>query len=83
MISANFITEWAAEHPWWLNEQVEQDLLISRSLVAIYSDPFLKERYCLAQVAIFSASAIFRGYRPRSDITCAIRRNIRSSKEGA
>ena len=44
MISANFITEWAAEHPWRLNEQVEQDLLISRSLVAIYSDPFLKER---------------------------------------
>lgn len=41
MISANFITEWAAEHPWRLNEQVEQDLLISRSLVAIYSDPFL------------------------------------------
>ena len=36
MISANFITEWAAEHPRRLNEQVEQDLLISRSLVAIY-----------------------------------------------
>ena len=44
MISANHITEWAAEHPWPTNEQVEQDLLLSRALVAIYSDPFLKER---------------------------------------
>ena len=26
MIAANYITEWAAEHPWRLNEQVEQDL---------------------------------------------------------
>ena len=44
MISANYITEWAAEHPWCASEQVEQDLLIARALVAIFSDPFLKER---------------------------------------
>ena len=44
MIAANYITEWAAEHPWRLNEQVEQDLLLSRALVSIYSDPFLRER---------------------------------------
>lgn len=44
MISANYITEWAAEHPWAASEQVEQDLLIARALVAIFSDPFLKER---------------------------------------
>lgn len=43
MISSNYITEWAAEHPWPTNEQVEQDLLLSRALVAIYSDSFLKE----------------------------------------
>lgn len=44
MISANHITEWAAEHPWPTNEQIEQDLLLSRALVAIFSDPFLQER---------------------------------------
>ena len=44
MIGANYITEWAAEHPWRADEQVEQDLLVSRALVAIYSDPFLAER---------------------------------------
>ncbi len=43
MISTNYITEWAAEHPWPANEQIEQDLLLSRALVAIYSDSFLKE----------------------------------------
>ena len=25
MISANYITEWAAEHPWCASEQIEQD----------------------------------------------------------
>ena len=44
MIGANYITEWSAEHPWRASEQVEQDLLIARALVAIYSNPFLKER---------------------------------------
>lgn len=43
MIGANYITEWAAEHPWRANEQVEQDLLLSRAIVAIFSDPFLRE----------------------------------------
>jgi len=43
MISANYITEWAATHPWRQSEQVEQDLMLSRALVAIYSDPFLCE----------------------------------------
>jgi predicted nucleotidyltransferase component of viral defense system len=43
MISASYITEWAAEHPWRANEQVEQDLLLSRALVALFSDPFLCE----------------------------------------
>ena len=44
MISANYITEWSADHPWRMSEQVEQDLLIARALIEIFSDPFLKER---------------------------------------
>ena len=44
MIPAQYLTEWAAAYPWKLSEQVEQDLLISRAVVAIYSDPYLAER---------------------------------------
>lgn len=44
MIATQYLTEWASVYPWKLSEQVEQDLLISRVVVAIYSDPFLTER---------------------------------------
>lgn len=44
MISNNYITQWAVEHPWRTSEQVEQDLMLSRALVAIFSDEFLRER---------------------------------------
>lgn len=44
MIKDRFILEWAKQFPWRRSEQVEQDLLISRVVVAIYSDPFLAER---------------------------------------
>ncbi len=44
MIGERYIKEWAATHPWRRAEQVEQDLLLSRVLVAIYSDPLLSER---------------------------------------
>lgn len=43
MIPASFITEWSGNSPWGLNIQVEQDLIICRALVAIYSDDFLRE----------------------------------------
>lgn len=41
MIEAEYIKEWRPEHPWMTAAMVEQDLLISRALVAIFSDPFL------------------------------------------
>ena len=44
MIATHYLAEWAEMHPWQLSEQVEQDLLISRAVVAIYSDPYLAER---------------------------------------
>ena len=44
MIKERYIKAWAEEHPWKRSEQVEQDLMLSRALVAIYSDPFLAER---------------------------------------
>ena len=44
MISSAYITEWSQECPWSSPAQVEQDLVLSRALVDIYSDDFLRER---------------------------------------
>jgi len=44
MIPQRYITEWRQSVGWLENFQVEQDLIISRALVAIYSDSFLHER---------------------------------------
>ncbi|HZH94439.1 MAG TPA: nucleotidyl transferase AbiEii/AbiGii toxin family protein [Flavisolibacter sp.] len=44
MIPQAYITEWRNRAPWPENYQVEQDLVIERALVEIYTDPFLKER---------------------------------------
>lgn len=43
MIPRRYIEEWKQTVPWIDNNQVEQDLIISRALVAIYSDSFLME----------------------------------------
>lgn len=43
MIPRAHITEWRSKAPWRANEQVEQDLIISRSLVEIFSDPLLSK----------------------------------------
>lgn len=44
MIPLVAITEWTNTVPWIDMKQVEQDLIISRALVAIYSDEFLSSR---------------------------------------
>ena len=44
MIPQTYINEWQQIVPWKVKEQVEQDLIISRALVAIYSSDFLRER---------------------------------------
>ena len=44
MIPKAYITAWQKNAPWQFDFQVEQDLIIERALVEIYSDPFLKER---------------------------------------
>ena len=41
MIPRDYITEWRAEVPWVEDIQVEQDLVISRALVDIFSHPLL------------------------------------------
>lgn len=44
MIPELAITQWRSVVPWSDVEQVEQDLIICRALVAIFSDDFLSER---------------------------------------
>jgi predicted nucleotidyltransferase component of viral defense system len=43
MIPRRYIEEWREYAPWPENGQVEQDLVIERALVEIFSDPFLNE----------------------------------------
>lgn len=50
MIPLAAITQWRSQHaPWALDEQVEQDLIISRALVDLFSDPLI------------AATLVFRG----------------------
>tara|TARA_R110001592_G_scaffold138338_2_gene357267 strand:- start:1032 stop:1823 length:792 start_codon:yes stop_codon:yes gene_type:complete len=43
MIAKPYIAKWQEHAPWKEFSQVEQDLVISRTLVAIFSDDFLRE----------------------------------------
>jgi predicted nucleotidyltransferase component of viral defense system len=44
MIPTQNIVAWGQTVPWAEQRQVEQDLIISRALVEIFNDPFLKEQ---------------------------------------
>ena len=57
MISRAFITQWSTQVPWNDNAQVEQDLIISRALVAIFSDEFLS-----SQLAFRGGTALHKLY---------------------
>ena len=43
MISRAHITAWRAHAPWSTDVQVEQDLIISRAIVEVFSDPLLSD----------------------------------------
>ena len=43
MIPKPNITKWQKYAPWKEFDQVEQDLIISRTIVEIFSDDFLRE----------------------------------------
>ena len=43
MIPRDYITEWRERAPWVEDFQIEQDLIISRALVEIFSNPVLAE----------------------------------------
>ncbi len=43
MIPRDYITEWRQQVPWTQDAQVEQDLILSRALIEIFSRPFLAD----------------------------------------
>ena len=47
MIPGDYITEWRKDAPWIENFQVEQDLIISRALVDLFSHPMLSRALAL------------------------------------
>ena len=57
MINSAAITQWNNIVPWDDNAQVEQDLIISRALVAIFSDEFLA-----SQLAFRGGTALHKLY---------------------
>lgn len=57
MIPKPAIAQWQAHAPWKDFSQVEQDLIISRALVAIFSDDFLRE-----QLAFRGGTALHKLY---------------------
>ena len=44
MIPQHYITEWSEFSLWKTNEQVEQDLIICRSMVELFSDDFIAQK---------------------------------------
>ena len=58
MIPRDYITEWRARAPWIEDFQVEQDLVISRALAGIFSDPVLA-----GALAFRGGSAVYKLYR--------------------
>jgi predicted nucleotidyltransferase component of viral defense system len=44
VIPLDYITEWRAEAPWTMTSQVEQDLMLSRALVEMFTDSNIGDR---------------------------------------
>lgn len=57
MIPRADITAWRSIAPWRLNEQVEQDLVICKTIVEIFSDPILKD-----MLAFRGGTALYKIY---------------------
>ena len=57
MINRASIIQWSKQVPWNDNAQIEQDLIISRALVAIFSDEFLS-----SQLAFRGGTALHKLY---------------------
>lgn len=43
MIPRAYIFEWQKSSPWQTNAQIEQDLVIERALIELFSNKFIRE----------------------------------------
>ena len=59
MIPRDYVTEWRSEAPWVDDAQVEQDLVISKALVDIFSHPVLYDA-----LAFRGGTAFYKLYLP-------------------
>ena len=57
MIPRDYITEWRSEAPWIEDSQVEQDLVISRALVEMFSSPLVAQ-----SLAFRGGTALYKLY---------------------
>lgn len=68
MIPKAHILEWATKTPWPEERQVEQDLIICRALVAIFSDDFLRPRLAFRGGTALNKLFFSGAYRYSEDI---------------
>jgi len=68
MIPKSYITAWRKHAPWEENYQVEQDLIIHRALIALFSDEFIKERLAFRGGTALHKLFLFPAARYSEDI---------------
>ena len=68
MISKNAIDDWRKNVPGNLDEQVEQDLLLSKVIIDLYSDPFIQNHLALSGGAALQKLYFDKPYRYSEDL---------------
>lgn len=68
MIPQSYITAWQKQAPWQENYQVEQDLIIQRTLIALFSDELIKERLAFRGGTALHKLFLFPAARYSEDI---------------
>ncbi len=68
MIGKSDIVRWGVTHPWQNENQVEQDLLLSRAMVEIANDPFLGSELVLRGGTAFHKLFLPQPYRYSEDL---------------
>jgi hypothetical protein len=89
VIPVDFITEWRNQAPWASDAQVEQDLILSRAVVAMFADTAVAQllafrggtalyKFHLRPPARYSGTSIsFRSTQGRSGV-CSTPSDVRS-----
>ena len=68
MIRRNEIIQWGADHPWQNENQVEQDLLLSRAMIEIANDGLLGQELVLRGGTAFHKLFLPEPYRYSEDL---------------